>query len=57
MAYSMRAAKTNRKQTVTKRSIAVTYETLGSDVRATVLSVVMVNTVVIPAKPKEDIRW
>jgi len=49
VAYSMRAAKTNRKQTVTKRSIAVTYETLGSDVRATVLRVVMVNTVVIPA--------
>lgn len=46
--YSMSAANTKMKQTETKRSMAVTQETLGSDFLAMVLSVVMVSTVVMP---------
>lgn len=49
VAYSMRAAKTNKKHTVTKRSMAVTQDTRGSEFLAMVLSVVMVSTVVMPA--------
>lgn len=41
------------KQTETKRSIAVTYETFGSDFLAIVLNVVMVSTVVMPAREKK----
>lgn len=44
----MRAAKVKMKQTDTNRSIAVTYDTFGSDFLDMVLRVVMVSTVVIP---------
>lgn len=56
MPYSMRAAKTKMKQTDTNRSMAVTYDTFGSDFLAMVLSVVMVSTVVIPVGGVEKKR-
>ena len=46
----MSAANTKMKHTETKRSIAVTLETLGKDFLAIVLRVVIVKTVVIPVK-------
>lgn len=41
------------KHTDTKRSIAVTYDTLGKDFLAMVLKVVMVSTVVIPGEQRK----
>ena len=54
MPYSISAAKTKMKQTDTNRSMAVTYDTLGRDFLAMVLSVVMVSTVVMPGEEMRE---
>jgi len=47
-AYSMSDPKTNVRQTIIQRSIALMYETRGRDARAPLLIVVVVSTVSRP---------